>query len=201
MEEILAIRLLAEKTETSTTLESAAEMDVKENRDEISSSKDSGTEAKEKQTKPSSENVEDASNTREFMQQQCLRLNEETSQDDARYAIKRLKRNLPRSEQVKGMIDLAIETKLLKVTSHPNIVKMRAFSSAPMLSTDFFVILDRLYGTLEDKIDIWIEDYKLYPRKCFLCGNGNSIIDDIWLEQTLVAYDLASAFTYLHSNK
>ena len=95
---------------------------------------------------------------REYMEKHCARENEGKNDKDARYAIKRVKRSLTGSERTKGIIDLAVESQLLKGISHPNIIKMRAASSSDILSQDFFIILDRLYSTLEERIDMWIEE-------------------------------------------
>ena len=42
---------------------------------------------------------------------------------DARFAIKRLRKNLSEYERVRGIIDLAIETNVLARLWHPNISK------------------------------------------------------------------------------
>lgn len=57
----------------------------------------------------------DVEGARSFMAENVLR------NGDARYAIKRLKKDLEPRERVRGMIDLAIEVKFLSVLWHPNI--------------------------------------------------------------------------------
>jgi len=78
----------------------------------------------------------------------------------SRYAMKRLRPDLSNGlDYARGAIDLAIEIKFMSVLAHPNIVKMRGLSAnTPRVSLDTFIIMDRLYGTLEDKIDEeWVQ--------------------------------------------
>lgn len=119
---------------------------------------------------------------------------------DARYAIKKMRDDLDKEDTLKGIYDLAVEAKFLAVIDHPHIIKIRAIATTEYLHKDFFVILDRLYNTLEKEIDKWgskqrknsvmgkILDYKGKKKKNLLIDKLN------------VAYDLASALSYLHDN-
>jgi serine/threonine protein kinase len=99
----------------------------------------------------------------------------------SRYAIKRLRSILidDQSTIIQGMIDMATETRILcSLPHHPNIIKLRAIGSnhnhnnynynnngagnseeyaSPyyMFHEDYFLVLDRLYGTLEEKWFHW----------------------------------------------
>lgn len=81
-----------------------------------------------------------------------------------RYALKRLRPDLKNEvNYARGAIDLAIAIKYLSVLVHPNIIKMRATNgntngNNTRVSRDTFIVMDRLYGTLEDKMeyDWWI---------------------------------------------
>jgi serine/threonine protein kinase len=150
-----------------------------------------------------------------------------------RYAIKRLRPDLKSElDYARGSIDLAIEIKFMSVLVHPNIVKMRGISNTIQtaeggrVSLDTFIIMDRLYGTLEDKINTeWMikqlqinMDFLEQSNSCcsFFCGgcfgnktnkNNNSIVQNeyeyntnqLLKERLLVAYDLTVAFQYMHS--
>ena len=101
---------------------------------------------------------------------------------------------------------LAIEAALLAVMSHPNIIKMRGIGTAHPMSLDFFIILDCLTETLEDRIHkVWKKQSK---KKGFLKnvfrsskhnasnnGEGNS---NLLADQCYVVYDICSALRYLH---
>jgi hypothetical protein len=57
--------------------------------------------------------------------------------------------------------------------------------------------MDRLYGTLENKLDAWERELAM-NKGC--CGNvkTNNVTKELLKERLLVAYDLSTAFNYLH---
>lgn len=126
---------------------------------------------------------------------------------DARYAIKKLHSDLDDRERARGMIDLYIEVQVLERLFHPNIVKMRGMSSAIVERTaDFFFLMDRLYGTLKDKMVVWREELPKQGGvwKKLLSGTKQSSsttaqkVKVSYLTRITVAYDLSSAFSYMH---
>jgi hypothetical protein len=93
---------------------------------------------------------------------------------------------------------------------------MRGYASGPMLDKHFFIIMDRLYETLKDKIKDWEEDLYHNGRPGFLTKllgigkgaannaaqiNREHLEHDILLQRMIVAYDLSAAFCYMHENK
>ena len=93
----------------------------------------------------------DISEARELMAKNYMR------DGDARYAVKYLQPDLDPLEKARGKIDMAIEAKYLSVVKHPNIVKMRAWAACDPLSggDSFFLVLDRLYDTLDTRMEKW----------------------------------------------
>jgi serine/threonine protein kinase len=81
-----------------------------------------------------------------------------TRNGEARYAVKYLMlADATQAERVQARIDLAIEVSYLHVLSHPHIIKMRGlFKSETPFHPDYFFVMDRLFGTLEDKTKEWI---------------------------------------------
>jgi hypothetical protein len=77
---------------------------------------------------------------------------------------------------------------------------MRGYSKTRRVDDESFLILDRLYGTLDDKIEIWEQRHAVTKACC--CGGRVSEKDPAMLEllkeRLLVAYDLSSAMKYLH---
>jgi hypothetical protein len=136
--------------------------------------------------------VDDA---REFMQQHVHRNGE------ARYAIKKLRKDLGDLERTRGMIDLAIEAKYLTALWHPNIIKMRAMASVDSLDRRFFIMMDRLYGTLRQKVKTWEERYNACKGNFFGMGMKRNEMEQLLVERMVVAYDLSSAFRYMHEHK
>ena len=122
---------------------------------------------------------------------------------NARYAIKRLSDELDKKKRGQGIFDLAIEAKFLSVVSHPNIIKMRGTASGDPIRSDFFLILDRLYGTLEEKI---LGEWKYQKNSnAGFCGGFYGVDKrkkkEFLLERMVNAYDLSSVFQHLHTKR
>jgi hypothetical protein len=142
----------------------------------------------------------DISEARELMAKNYMR------NGDARYAVKYLHDDLSPLEEARGRIDLAIEAKYLSVIAHPNIIKMRAWAACNPLSKDdsYFIILDRLYDTLDSRIEKWKQTKKKEKGPLGMMGglgSHKSALKDLMMDRLLCAYDLASAFRYLHENR
>ena len=139
---------------------------------------------------------------RKFMAKHCMR----GKNKDCRYAIKKMRKECYEDSDkfINTIVDLVIEAKFLSVVRHPNIIKIRAISAGIDLfqspSTNSFIILDKLYGTLTEKLDKWLHkekhggiaklfDFQKKKEKAFFA------------ERLTVAYDVASALSYLHDLK
>jgi Protein kinase domain len=94
------------------------------------------------------------------------------------------------------------EAKFLASLEHPNIIKLRGMAAAGtsgfagMEERGYFLLLDRLQCTLEDKIDLWRDYDKSLSvdrvgkkRRYFLA------------ERLHVAFDVCAALDYLHANQ
>lgn len=130
-------------------------------------------------------------------------LRKKNGRNDTRYAIKTLSESLLNDPErfVAGVIDLAVETKFLAIIRHPNIIKMRAVSSNSPFSLGYFIVLDRLYDTLTDRMRAW-KDQKSnlsgFSRVRDLKGAKKK---ELWVERLMVGYELTGALKYLHDNK
>lgn len=121
---------------------------------------------------------------------------------DARYAIKTLSSSLLKDPErfVAGVIDLELETKFLSILRHPNIIKMRAISNQSPFSRGYFIVLDRLYDTMTERISAW------KSQKSFTTGIGKvrdlrgAKKKELWIDRLMVAYDICMALKYLHDN-
>jgi hypothetical protein len=137
----------------------------------------------------------DISTAREHISKRCLR------DGDARYAVKFLHPDLSKLEHARAVIDLALEAKYLSVVSHPNIIKMRGWAASDPLKDGFFLVLDRLYDTLEERMMKWRKTKKQAKGSLFGIGANKNALRELMTDRLLVAYDLAAAFRYLHENK
>lgn len=128
---------------------------------------------------------------------------------DCRYAVKFLRKEVTDDpdQYLEGAVDYVIETKLLCSLIHPNIVKLRGLSVSGESgfstgeSLGYFLILDRLYDTLKNRIVTW----KSQRNKCekmfsrFGSKNKGEKHIQILCEKFQIAFDIAGAFKYLHS--
>jgi len=98
--------------------------------------------------------------------------------------------------------DLVLEAQYLSRLNHMNILKIHGWSYGGINSFSngkhdgYFLILERLYETLEDRVEAWRNEHIIH-------GNGNGRIQENLIEQLLartrVAHGIASAVEYLHS--
>lgn len=77
---------------------------------------------------------------------------------------------------------------------------MRGWAACNPLDDEYFIILDRLYDTLEQRMEKW-KDVKKKAKGKFGFGANKDALDDLMMDRLLVAYDLSCAFRYLHENK
>jgi len=119
---------------------------------------------------------------------------------DARYAIKKLRRDLVGIERTKGIIDLAIEARFLTTICHTNIIRARGLAVVEPVSEGFFIILDRLYDTLELRLKQWSLEAGKLTGCCGFFKNHDKI-DELWKMRFAAMYDMSSAMTFLHDKK
>ena len=135
---------------------------------------------------------------------------------DCRYAVKQLREELldDMNSFNLALQDIINETNILAKIRHPNIVKLRAFGRAGNAGlfasengndedtvchpTGYFIVLDRLYDTLSRRILAWSKK-KAKAEKSILWSSGIEKMRELWMERVVVAYDIGSALSYLHS--
>jgi serine/threonine protein kinase len=138
--------------------------------------------------------------SRKFIADHCIR-----SGGDARYAAKLLSPEVidDLAIFIQGIMDMATETRVLSDISHPNIIRMRACASVTPYDEKYFIVMDRLYDTMEGRIIKWCR--KVKQNSSFL---GKIVLDrkgdkrKSILEEKLVAgFDLSAAIGYMHDRK
>ena len=88
---------------------------------------------------------------------------------------------------------------------------MRGYSKGPMFHREFFFVMDRLYETLDQRIQAWSMELhpngkpgmlkKIFGRRGSSKKHNEEVKHAVLLQRLTAAYDLASAFTYMHKNK
>lgn len=135
---------------------------------------------------------DDSENGRSFLANHARRDN-----GDCRYAIKQLSPEVVADDgrYIQGLLDLALESRFLSDLEHPNICKLRGMGAT--LDETFFLILDRLYDTLEHRIHQW-ERRDLNGIAKRLRDPKGVKADALYEERLVAAFDLAAALQYLH---
>lgn len=117
----------------------------------------------------------------------------------ARYAIKKVSPGCFQKGDpqlfVSSIIDLAMEVKFLAVLRHKNIIKMRALAAVPDISKDFFVVMDCLSATLDERIE------NLWKKQAVKKMLKKEQKIELLLERITVGYDICSALNFLHKNE
>jgi hypothetical protein len=80
-------------------------------------------------------------------------------------------------------------------------VKMRGFAKGPMIDSYFFIILDRLYQTLDQRMNVWHQENKKAKGIGLGLFRKKNALNELMVQRMTVAYDLAAAFFYLHENR
>jgi len=119
-----------------------------------------------------------------------------------KFVIKQVEPELLNSDRVtflKGIIDLAMETKYLASLDHPNILKLRGVCwDSPYRVLDYFLVLDYLQETLTKKLNSWmLADRATKGITGFMTG-GKRKATGLLTERILVAYDVAVGMAYIH---
>eukprot|EP00980_Cylindrotheca_fusiformis_P012896 scaffold3211_cov120-Cylindrotheca_fusiformis.AAC.4 len=132
-----------------------------------------------------------------MLQQSCL-------EGQERYAIKQINDHLSTASKVDGAVDLAIESKFLSSMAHPNIINLVA---TPTESSTYFLVLDRIYGSLDEKIfQEWLPEAnqskkKMTPFALFGGGGaGQQQQKKLWQARLRALHDVAKGMVYLHEN-
>lgn len=115
------------------------------------------------------------------------------------FAMKHLRQDLLNSpsEFRQAAAELALEGHMLASLSHPNLIQLHGWASNGVASfsqgyhDSFFLLLDPLEETLEDRIELWkrIQEVGTAAQR-----------REIYIEQLRACGQIASALCYLHEN-
>ncbi|KAG7342470.1 serine/threonine protein kinase containing WD-40 repeat domain [Nitzschia inconspicua] len=149
----------------------------------------------------------------------------------SRYALKVIRSDLKGQTLCSATTDLACEWKLLSALEHPNIMKVHAVMGSPARPHGFGIIMDRLVGTLEEKIKEWslekrtgrvqtkrdshqqrgslllkLIKYIRHPSPLSCMENCKVLPqafqdDDLFVERLLALWDVACGMKYLHMKR
>ena len=134
--------------------------------------------------------------SRQFIADHCLRKG-----GHARYAAKILSPSTVADPALfcQGIADMAVETRMLSDTDHPNIIRLRALAMSDPYHAEYFLVMDRLYDTLEGRIKKWGKEQKRTSGlRARLMDRDGSKAASLYEKRLVAAFDLAAAVQYLH---
>ena len=122
-----------------------------------------------------------------------------------KYALKQLNLssvNGSLKQYKRGAIDIALESRLIACLEHENIIQLHAIKKGCVANsicsreTPFFLVLDHLVETLDDRIKRWrLEENTLTKLKTKVLGHDKKLM--LRLEKTAIG--IARGMEYLHS--
>jgi serine/threonine protein kinase len=121
-----------------------------------------------------------------------------------KYVIKQVESELFYSDRVtflKGMIDLALETKYLASLDHPHVLKIRGISETSPFDLGYFVVLDQLQETLGKRLNSWMQRKRATKGITGALTRGKGKVDKLFTERLLAVHDIAKAMHYLHGKR
>eukprot|EP00814_Leptocylindrus_danicus_P003808 CAMPEP_0116006740 /NCGR_PEP_ID=MMETSP0321-20121206/1903_1 /TAXON_ID=163516 /ORGANISM="Leptocylindrus danicus var. danicus, Strain B650" /LENGTH=477 /DNA_ID=CAMNT_0003475341 /DNA_START=151 /DNA_END=1584 /DNA_ORIENTATION=- len=115
-----------------------------------------------------------------------------------KFAIKTLSsQNLSKTILANSAVDIATEACLLAPLQHENIIKLYAVSTRQVLSSSFFIVLERLPSTLEMKTKQWRKAHNGFTKFCTLSISKVKPIQQL-RRRLKITVGLAHALKYLH---
>jgi hypothetical protein len=118
-----------------------------------------------------------------------------------RFAVKKIRDDLGEEMTRVAILDLAVEAKFLACIDHSNIIQLWATVGIPG-RPDFMIVLDRLVGVLDKKVEEWKEQEKSSrsPFKRLMVSEKEK--RRILLHERLLAmFDIARALRHLHKHR
>ena len=160
----------------------------------------------------SSDDSVDDSSTDNASQPEISEEDSECDDQGHKYVVvKYLRRSVmvDRKKFARGAADLVIEASLLSALTHPNIIRLLGVTKGPVEDNfangkdhGFFLVLDRLYDTLDHKLVEWKESQAKYSGFMFRATHDprGRIRRGALLERLQIARSLADAVRYLHDH-
>jgi serine/threonine protein kinase len=122
----------------------------------------------------------------------------------SRYVMKQLSpdlKDIDKMTYLKGVVDLAMETRILSSLDHDNIVKLEAVSSCDAFSEGYFIVLEKVNETLSKKVKGWMDVDRQCKGITGVFTGSKSKIQRLQSERIAAAYDLSVGMNYLHERR
>lgn len=121
-----------------------------------------------------------------------------------RYVVKQLSPDLQQNDRIsylKGVVDLAMETKLLASIDHENIVCLHGIASCGPFEEGYFVVLEKINDTLGKKVKGWMDMDRQCKGITGVFTGSKKKLERLQTERIAAAYHLALGMNYLHQRR
>lgn len=127
-----------------------------------------------------------------------------TRKSRSKYVVKQLSPDLIHSDKItflKGLVDLAMETRFLASLDHDHIIAARGVSSTGAFSDGYFIILEKINDTLSKRVKKWMDMDRQCKGITGVFTGSKKMLLRLDTERLLASYDLARGMNYLHERK
>ena len=117
--------------------------------------------------------------------------------------VKQINKNLmtDKTEFFVGIRSLAVEALFLAAVDHQHIIKLKGLSSHNLCDKNSFIVLERLHGTLHNKLVEWSARMRKFGSLTMMVKKNMGEQKRLFSRERLqVAVQIASAVQYLHEN-
>jgi serine/threonine protein kinase len=99
---------------------------------------------------------------------------------------------------MKGVVDLAMETRFLGALDHPHIIKLEGVSTRDAFSDGYFIILEKVSETLTNKVKGWMDMDRQCKGITGVFTGSKQKVQRLHSERIAAAYDLSTGMKFLH---
>jgi hypothetical protein len=121
-----------------------------------------------------------------------------------RYVMKQLSSDLKDMNKItylKGVVDLAMETRILASLDHENIIKLEGLSTCDAFSEGYFIVLEKVNDTLSKQVKSWMDLDRQCKGITGVFTGSKSKVQRLQSERIAAAYDLSVGMNYLHERR
>jgi serine/threonine protein kinase len=99
---------------------------------------------------------------------------------------------------LKGVVDLATETRYLSRLDHNNVIKLEGVAACDAFTKGYFIILERVNLTLAKRVKEWMDVDRTCKGITGVFTGSKKKVHKLQTDRMTAAYDLACGMNYLH---
>jgi serine/threonine protein kinase len=119
----------------------------------------------------------------------------------SRFVVKQINPELIQHDRIaflKGVVDLATETRYLSRLDHNNVIKLEGVAACDAFTKGYFIILERVNLTLAKRVKEWMDVDRTCKGITGVFTGSKKKVHKLQTDRMTAAYDLACGMNYLH---